>query len=334
MRSRAGTDVLVNRSARKLGELDGLRRVIAEAAERGGARLHETRTLAELERVAQEIALRGTDTVVLAGGDGSYMAGLTALWHAHAHAHKPLPPIALAPGGTVCTIAHNLGMRGPARVWASRIVRAACDGTTHIEHRPTLRVRDDRGGDRIGFIFGGGLVMRFFEIYRAVPRQGLGAAARLAAKIFAGSFTGSPLARRVLDPTRCSLVVDDERHPAANWSLVLASVVRDVGLHLLVPYRAGEELERFHVVAAGLASRARGRQLPRALAGRPLVGQPRVDALARSLQVTFERVEDGYVLDGDVFRAGSATVEAGPVISVLSRPAEPPDAATYRSRPR
>jgi diacylglycerol kinase (ATP) len=329
-----GTDVLVNRSARRLGEPDGLRRQIADAAERCGARFHETRTLPELERVAQEIALRGTSAVVLAGGDGSYMAGLTALWHAHAEAGRPLPPVGLAPGGTVCTIARNFGMRGPAPLWAQRVVRAACDGTGRVEHRPTLRVRDDRGGDRIGFIFGGGLVMRFFEIYCAVPQQGLAAAAKLAARIVAGSFTGSALARRVLDPTPCSLVVDGDRQPAANWSLVLASVVRDVGLHFLVPYRAGEELERFHVVATGLPPRALGRRLPRALTGRPLAAEPGVDVLARSLQVVFERIDDGYVLDGDVFRAGSATVEAGPVISVLSPPAARPDGPRYRSRPR
>ncbi len=314
----AGTDVLVNLNARKLRERRGLRRVIAEAAERGGARLHETRSLLELERVAEDIARRGTRTVVLAGGDGSYMAGLSAIVRSYGGAE--LPRVALAPGGTVCTIARNLGMRGPARVWATQVVDAACDGAAPATRRPTLRVRDDRGGDRIGFMFGGGLVMRFFEVYYAAPRQGLATAARLAVRIFAGSFAGSSLARRVLEPTRCSLTVDGAPHPAAEWSLVLASVVRDVGLHLLVPYRAGEELDRFHVVATGLAPRALGRQLPRVLAGRALEGVPLVDGLVRSLRVAFHQTEDGYVLDGDVFRAESATVEAGPVISILQPP--------------
>src|ERR1019366_7805919 len=99
-----------------------------------------------------------------------------------------------------------------------------------------------------------------------------------------------------------------------GWSLVLASVVRDVGLHLLVPYRAGEELERFHLVASGLAVRALAEQLPRVLVGRPLVGEPRIDSLARSLRIAFEGVDGGYVLDGDVFWARAATVEAGPVL--------------------
>jgi diacylglycerol kinase (ATP) len=311
----AGTDVVVNVTASRLRKVDGLRRVITAAAVAGHARVHETNGLDELEHVARAIALRGSDAVVLAGGDGSHMAGLSAL--ARAYAPRPLPRVALAPGGTVCTVARNLGMRGRPAAWAGRVVRAACDGSGRTDRRPTLRVRDDGGGDRIGFIFGAGLVVRFFAEYYAAPRQGRRAAAGLVARIFAGSFTGGRLARRILEPTRCSLRVDGEPHPGAAWSLVLASVVRDVGLHLLVPYRAGEELERFHLVASGLAPRALAAQLPRVLLGRPLLGEARVDALARSLRLAFEGPDGGYVLDGDVFRARAVTVEAGPILSLV-----------------
>ena len=137
------------------------------------------------------------------------------------------------------------------------------------------------------------------------------------ATLFAGSLAGSPFARSVLDPTRCSLRVDGEPHAAQQWSLVLASVVRDVGLHLLVSYRAGEAVDRFHVVASGLPPRALGKQLPRVLAGRPLTGEPRVDTLARSLSVSFEGETGGYVLDGDVFGARAVHLDAGPVLSLL-----------------
>jgi diacylglycerol kinase (ATP) len=311
----AGTDVLINRQAKRLvAQEGGLRRLIAETAMQSGARVHETRTLEELQEVAQGIAARGTGGVVLAGGDGSYMAGLSAL--ARAHGNRALPPIAFAPGGTVCTVARNLDMTGGARSYARRIVRAVCRGTAHTEPRPTLRVRDDRGGDHVGFIFGAGLVVRFFDAYYAAPRQGIATAARIVARIFAGSLTGSAYAERVLGPTRASLRIDGQSHAAKEWSLVLASTLRDVGLHLRVPYRAGEELERFHVVASGLSPRALGAQLPRALAGRPLSGEPRVDALVRDLRLAFGS-EGGYVLDGDVFPARAVTVEAGPVLSLL-----------------
>jgi diacylglycerol kinase (ATP) len=315
----AGTDVIVNREARRLsfgGSNGGLREVIKDAAARGGARVHETRTLEDLEQVARAIATRESRGVVLAGGDGSYMAGVSAL--ARAFGSRPLPPIALAPGGTVCTVARNLGMSGSARGYARRIVRAVCDGTARSDPQSTLRVVDESGGNRVGFVFGAGLVVRFFEAYYESPRQGLASAAAMVARIFAGSVAGSDHARRMLGPTRCSLRVDGDPQEARQWSLVLASVVRNVGLHLLVPYRAGEEFERFHVVASGLAPRALGAQLARALAGRPLRGEPRVDTLARALDIDFEGDLGGYVLDGDLFRARAASVGPGPVLSLLS----------------
>lgn len=313
----AGADVVVNRNASKLADIDGLRRAIVDAADAGSARIHETHSLDDLAEAARAIAARGTAGVVLAGGDGSYMAGISAL--SRAFAGRPLPPIAFAPGGTVCTVARNFGLHGRARPSAERLVRAVCSGAARTVARPTLRVLDDAGGDRIGFIFGAGLVLRFFDAYYGQPQQGLATAAKLVARVFGGSLTGAPFARHVLGPTRCCLRVDGEVHAAREWSLILASVVRDVGLHMIVPYRAAEEMERFHVVASGLPARALGTQLPRALSGRPLLGEPRVDALAQTLRVGFDAGESGgYVLDGDVFRARAAKVEAGPVVTVLT----------------
>jgi diacylglycerol kinase family enzyme len=310
-------DVVVNRTARHLGEGSSLRDVIVQAAARLGARIHETRSLQELEDVARAIASRQTDAVVLAGGDGSHMGGVSALARAYAAAGAgALPPIALAPGGTVCTVAHNLGMRGSARAWAARVLSAACSGAPRLREHPTLRVCDDAGGDRVGFIFGTGLVARFFDEYYGGGAQGLLPAAGIAARVFAGSLVGRPLAKRVLAPAACTVDVDGQRQEARAWSLVLASVVRDVGLHVRATYRAGEERDRFHVVASGLSPRGLALEVPRVLSGRALRGSPHVDALARSLRVEFDEASS-YVLDGDVVRAREACVEPGPVVRLV-----------------
>ena len=314
----ATIDVVINGNARRLAPHGALHRRLVAAAERCGARVHPTNTLDELEAVAHAIAARRTDGVVLAGGDGSHMAGVSALARAF---DRRLPPVGLAPGGTVCTVARNLGARGDAGAWGERLIAAACAGTARIEPRTTLRVRDDARGDRVGFIFGAGLVARFFEVYDAAPRPGLPAAARIAARVFAGSFVGSRLARRILEPVPCTLWVDGESRSGRGWSLVLASVVRDVGLHLLATYRAGSDPQRFHVVASGLPPRALGPQMPRVLTGRPLRGEPRVDSLACSLRVRFDGGAPGaYVLDGDLITAGEAHVETGPKLRLLSPP--------------
>jgi diacylglycerol kinase (ATP) len=307
-------DVIINRNARPLRTATVLHRTLRTACARADARIHDTRTLADLDQVVRAIATRGTRCVVLAGGDGSHMSGVSALWRAFGDS---LPPVALAPCGTICTVARNFGVEGRARAWIERLVQAASTGTGRLESKATLRVGDDSERERLGFIFGAGLVSRFFDVYYDSPQQGLAAAARIAARVFAGSFVGSPLARRILDGTPCTLSVDGAPHSWRKWSLILASVVRDLGLHLLATYRAGEAPDRFHVVASGLPPRALGPQLPRVLAGRPLRGGPRVDALAAALDLSFDAPLGAYVLDGEVFRARKARVTAGPQLPLV-----------------
>ena len=313
-------DLILNRHARHLKGDGPIRRALLDTAREVGMEVHETGELEELEEAAQRIAARGSSRIILAGGDGSYMAGVTAL--ARAFGARPLPPIALAPGGTVGTVARNWG--GARGGWgakgAERIVRRAAAGdAVEIVRRPTLRVTDDRGGDHIGFMLGAGLVAGFFDEYYAAPVQGYATAARIAAGVFAQSFVGGPLAKRVLEPVGATLRIDGVEAQPRRWSLVLASVIRDVGLHMLVTPRAGETAGAFHVVASPLGPRAHGPQLPRVLAGKRLQGRGHVDVpAARELLLRFEGATgNAYVLDGDVLRATEVRVTTGPAIDVV-----------------
>jgi len=324
---------IVNRRARRLaGESTGPRTLLdALRAPRSAVRVVETRTMDELDGVAEEIARHVPDAVVLAGGDGSYMAGVTALVRSFAAAGRTpdaLPPIALAPGGTVSTVARNWGFRGgglwsgspyDASRYTARLLDAVAAGRAKGTDRPTLTVEDD-SATRVGFIFGAGLVSRFFEVYDEEGARGYRGAASIVARIFAGSFSHGALAARVLTPVPCTITVDGERAPFDRTSLVCASVVRNLGIGMRLLYRAGVAHDRFHVVASPLGPSRLGPQLPLVLAGRPLVGKGRIDALARSLELRFDlRDGDGaYVLDGELFRAERVHVTPGPVLRILS----------------
>ena len=122
----------------------------------------------------------------------------------------------------------------------------------------------------------------------------------------------------MLTPVPCTIDVDGERAPFDAASLVCASVVRDLGIGIRLLYRAGEAHDRFHVVATRLGPARLGPQLPLVLAGRPLIGGGRVDALARSLALGFPEGGDSYVLDGELLRADRVTVTPGPVLRILS----------------
>jgi len=311
--------VIVNRRARRLrDDASPLLRVLAREAARAGARVHETFDTAELDALAKRIAADEPRAVVLAGGDGAYTAGVTALVKSGA-----LPPIAFAPGGTVSTTARNWGLRGPLAAYVKRLFAALEKGDARRNERPSLRVTDDEGGDRVGFIWGAGLVARFFDAYYASPHAGYLGAARIVARIFAGSpltfFGGGELARRVLTPVPCVITIDGEPQAARGYSLMAASVVRNLGLHMQVLYRAAEDPERVHFVASPLGAPLLGPQMPLVLLGKRLRGRDHVDVLAREARVRFD-ARDAYVLDGDVHAAREVTVRPGPRLVLLTPP--------------
>ena len=324
-------DVVVNATARRYRAVPSLLDRVAAACS-GVAELHPTSSLAELEDVCRRIARRGTDLVALSGGDGSYMAGVTVL--AAAFDRQPLPPIALLPGGTVATVARNWGMAGdPAdllgRVLRDRCGRGGADMNRYTIRRPTLRVRAATGAgeeERIGFIFGTGLVAKFFDVYYQGGGAGYGAAARIVARIFVESFYGGAYARRVLDPLPCTIEVEGRPLEPDSWSLVCAAVVRDLGIHMQVTHRAAEDLIRPHLVASPLPSRQLGPRAPLVLAGRRIGGPGHFDDLVRDFTVRFGGAgasplgEGPYVLDGDMLRAREVRVSAGPILDVLPPP--------------
>ena len=254
------------------------------------------------------------------------MAGVTEL--ARAFGEDRLPAIGLLPGGTVATVARNWGMRGDPAELLSR----ALDTEIKTTPRPSLRVRGTRASgveERLGFIFGTGLVASFFELYYRDGARGNGAAARLVARIFVESFYGGPVAKKVLTPLPCRLTVDGNALAPNAWSLLCASVVRDLGIHMLVTYRAGEDPERVHLVDSALPPGKLGKRAPRVHAGKRIGGANHIDDLIRVFTVSYEQHpptngaggeprEGPYVLDGDMLHAASVDVSPGPTLRVVT----------------
>jgi hypothetical protein len=264
--------------------------------------------------------------VVLCGGDGSYGAGATALVEAFGGREAPL--IALAPGGTVGTVARSLGVAasGSPIDGIARVVHAALSTSTDVFTTPTLSIAAD-DDTRVGFIFGTGLVASFFQLYDPDASRGEGpssgggtaAAAKIVARVFAESFVGGPYAKRVLEPLRCDIDVDGRRLPWPGSSLVVASVLRDLGLGMRVTHRGGEDPKRPHAVVSGLPPRALGPRLPRVLRGVPIGAppEPHFDDLVTELTVSFPDSPGPFVVDGDLRVAYRVTVRAGPRLRIL-----------------
>lgn len=273
-----------------------------------------TTSAEDLARAAERITRTGARVVVLCGGDGTYHAGVTALYHAAPD--RPLPPIAFARAGTVSIVARNWGSSRDLLTTVRRAVGP--EERWRLTRRATLAVSERGGATRIGFTFGMGLVASFFEEYDRRGAHGNAAAFAIVARLFVGGLRGDEFSRKILAKVPTRLVVDGEPHPESAFSLILASVLRDVGLHTLVAHRAGEDLERPHVVASVLPARNLALNWPRVVLGRPIADERGLDRLSRVTEIEFLGGPGPYVLDGDTFRAQAVTVRGGPPIRVVT----------------
>jgi diacylglycerol kinase family enzyme len=310
-------DIIVNTTARRhVGDPKLVARM--QRVCEGTATVHSTSSLGGLDVTTRMIAARGSELVILSGGDGSFMAGVTALARAFGEDH--LPALAFLPSGTVATLARNWGTAGDPVARLRQILDLRRTLVTAV--RSTLRVKADRDGaieERIGFIFGTGLVARFFELYYGAGAGGLAGAARIVARVFVESFYGGAYARWVLDPLPCIIEVEGQRLAPVGWSLIAAAVVRDLGLHMRVTYRAGDDPARVHLVASPLSSRQLGPRAPLVLAGKRIGGAEHFDDLVKDFSVYFPEAKGPgpYVLDGDMLHARAVHVRPGPRIRVV-----------------
>ncbi len=281
------------------------------------ATLHVTESMQALEHACEMVAAERPSLVAVCGGDGTHMAGVSAL--ATTLPKTELPTLALVAGGNAGTVARNWNgcvldpvehVRRLLDAWHAR------SGQVGSVKRASLAVRDSAGAERVGFIFGTGLIASFFSEFYRRGGGGYAEAARMIARIFSGSFVDGELARKVLSPMACRLTVDGEPRPQKAFTLIASSVLRNLGMHLMVTPRAAEDPTRPHLVAFNLSVRECGLQFWRILSGRRLVGSGNVDALVRQFRVDFEAGQGAYVLDGDLIHSDWVEVSAGPMLRI------------------
>ena len=306
-----GLAVLINRTAHRFAR-DAHLIAATQLAAGQNAVVIDTHDIAELDAAARQVRHADPDTVAICGGDGSYMAGLSALYNAYGK--TPLPKIALIPGGTVSTVARNFNMIGSPAAQLARVVELHAAGALPLRRHQTLLANG-----RIGFIFGTALVANFFDVYYTSGSSGYADAARIVGRVFFESFFGGPYARRVLEPVACKIDVDGVTLSEPRYSLICCSTVRDLGLHMTVNYRAGERDDALHLVASSLPTRHLGPQMFRVLAGKRIRGREHFDGLVREFKVTFPEAR-AWVLDGDLLYDRTVTVAAGPIIHVVEGP--------------
>src|SRR5262249_6242068 len=152
----------------------------------------------DLTQAARRFADAKIDVVAICGGDGTNLWTLTELMRAYGAAE--LPAVAFLGGGTLNTVAKNLGFVRRPKVQLKRLVAAMRCGTLSFSQQETLTVNG-----LCGFIFAAAMGARFLEAYYDGPVTGVTWAALLAARTALSALGQGPLARRLFEPVDLAL---------------------------------------------------------------------------------------------------------------------------------
>lgn len=277
--------------------------------------VRESRSLDDLEAIADEFRTRGVDLLAVGGGDGTN--ALTLSTFRRVWGDRPLPRLALLRGGTMNTVANAVGVprRRPEELLGRLVERvAARESITTVEHK-TLDV-----GGRLGFLFGTGVIYGFLaEYYRdGDPFPTPWTAFTTLARGSASAFVGGETIQRIVKPFEAELVVDGVLWPTRRYFSVGAGTVDQIGLGFRPFYRANESAETLHVLGIHTSAVGFVVALPRIHLGRGMGPRKVREALAKEITL---RTPDGvveFMIDGDLHRAeGPLEVRVGPRVRIV-----------------
>jgi diacylglycerol kinase (ATP) len=301
--------VIVNPHALGVRRQPGLRDRLAAILGDAGEAI-ETRSPADLERAARRCAERGVQVIATCGGDGTNLMTVTAL--AEAYGRDRLPVLAILRGGTVNTVAENLGIRGKSEDLLTRLVAQARAGDLDTRGQDAICVTVPGQKSQIGFLFAAAMGARFLEAYYGGPRPGPAWAGVLAARTIASSLVTGPFARKLFAPLDVDIDVDGRRvTEVPRPTLFVASTVASVGIGMKVAWQAGRQPARFHVICSGLSTVKMALQFRKVVGGQPLDGRPHLDVLAQRATLRFA-APDVFTLDGELYREREVSIAMGP----------------------
>ena len=294
-----------------------------------------TESPAALHQTMAKFADQRIDVLATCGGDGTLTATLTEAARAFGNELPLWLPLA---GGTINTVAKNLGANEPPTIRLRRVLSLiSANGELPTRNQPTLRIASSdevpldfqtvgpqldaprTSAVRIGFLASAAMGARFLAAYTASPSRGLWSASLLGLRTIGSSMIpgGGPFARWLFAPLPTQLTVDGIVQSAPSYRLLIASTIPDVGLGMKVPWQAGRHSDRFQLVASSLPVTTNVLQLHRILRGKPMQGQPHLDTLAQKAALVFEQPEP-IVLDGELFCAAQLNLSIGPTLRVIS----------------
>jgi diacylglycerol kinase family enzyme len=273
-----------------------------------------TSSAEELPRALAALRERGTDTLLVVGGDGTVTGTLTPLlrsWPDHT-----LPAVALTRGGTVNTIAKSLGSSGPPDRVAARLLDRGDARSRRTT--PIVQVNADGGAPHYGIVFVNGVGVRWLEMYHNDSRRGLRGAAAVTGRIVGSAIFQGETARRMFSSFRAQLTVDETAIPPRDYTVMAAASIPEVGLGFAPFYTAGTNPQRIHLATTNASAGRFVLEMPALLVGR----EPARSAVRHFSPSETQILSDSaqaWSLDAESFPpARHVTVRAGPPLDFIS----------------
>jgi diacylglycerol kinase family enzyme len=263
---------------------------------------------AEARRAAAELPA----VIGIHGGDGTLHRTLSAL--VAAYGTRPLPPVAILPGGTMNVVASSLGIRVKPEHLLAELAANHRAGTAPA----TLRRRCLRVGSNYGFIFGNGLLTNFLEEYYARGSYGAWRAAWIVFRTVLSLLTTRRYARRIFRRFRGRVQIDGTPLQRTDLTGIGAGTVSEIGFRFKLNHRADDDPERMGGVAIHGGPLSLLLDVLAVRMGRGLSPKRAISFVADRLVIEPAEPEARYTLDGDLYSAqGTLTVEVGPALEIV-----------------
>ena len=277
-----------------------------------GGRVAAPPSLEQLAEEASRAAAESPSVIAIHGGDGTLHRTLSAL--IAAYGARPLPPVAILPGGTMNVVASSLGIRVKPENLLAELAASERAGTAPV----TIRRRCLRVGKGYGFIFGNGLLTNFLEEYYARGSYGARRAVWIIFRIFASVLTTGRYARRIFRRFRGRVQVDGSQLPRTQLTGLGAATVSEIGFRFKLHHRADDDPERMGGLAIHGGPLSLLLDVLDVRLGRGLSPKRATSFVASRLSIEPEDKESAYTLDGDLYTShGPLTVEVGPTLEIV-----------------
>jgi diacylglycerol kinase (ATP) len=263
---------------------------------------HRTRTPAEISAALQALAGRGTDIIVVNGGDGTIQATFSALFTDRPF--ERIPPLALLSAGTTSMTAGDVGLHGNRSKAIQRLLHYLDkrDAPGKMQQRAILRVSvPGIPGDLYGMFFGTAAIYQAIAYCRRRVHS-LGLKGEIGPGIALVRFMIAIASRdrRHIHPLPLTIGIDEIETISRDYLLVMASTLKKLFLGIRPFWGIEPEPLQFTGISVNPVRVIRA--LPSLLRGKRTAWMNEDNGyISRNVTKITMNLDSGFTLDGELF---------------------------------